>query len=901
MSNHLHLHNGQPYDDEHAALVSAFALGQLAGDEKLAIEAQVARDPALQREVSETRRLAGLLAETLRDEAAPAPSAQLREVLEARAEVNDALRVSPPARHGVQWSRWLGAVAASAAIGGSVIAYQVYSTHRNAKEVAGLTAYYDKDDVQYAQTGRNSQWSSSKDRLARSKVTLHNGQQAVVSDDSESMSAAGHSSGFRGNNVGGVEIDVEATVSPLHSKSGTESEFPIEAFSAVIDQSGGGRKGSGQSSLQNRLAGDPTMEYRSTVWPEATQRHKEKGGKTISGPFGNATVATSPSKDLSTADSYKTKGGHPGIPPQGTPPQDPQGRVSKTVTKSEVDSRGFRVALPSGGNGNGKPAAAEVQYSVDGLAIVDGESRVRQYAERDASAKNVEELSKLSGEERAEYFRQHRDLRSSAEQYDEIIENAFLPAKMAPLSTFSIDVDTASYANTRRFLAGGQLPPRDAVRVEELINYFRYDDPQPQGNAPFSANMELAECPWTPGHHLLRVGLQGKAMHNQERPASNLVFLLDVSGSMSDQNKLPLVKQAMNLLIRELNEKDRVTIVTYAGSEGVALESTSGDQKDKIINAVNTLQSNGSTHASAGITLAYQLAQQQFIKEGANRVILCTDGDFNVGVTSDEALVDLITSKAKGGVFLSVLGFGMGNLKDAKMEKLADKGNGNYAYIDTLREARKVLVEQMSGSLVTIAKDVKIQIEFNPAVVAAYRQIGYENRVLAARDFNDDTKDAGEIGAGHCVTALYEVVLVGHEKHAAQPASEEIPLKYQKSETKVDAPAAEPAQELALTDAAKSGELLTLKLRFKQPDGEKSELLEFPLKQDAKKFGAASENLRFASAVAAFGMILRESQYRGGATMSAVEEIAAASLGKDPSGYRTEFLELVRKAEGLGK
>jgi secreted protein with Ig-like and vWFA domain len=322
------------------------------------------------------------------------------------------------------------------------------------------------------------------------------------------------------------------------------------------------------------------------------------------------------------------------------------------------------------------------------------------------------------------------------------------------------------------------------------------------------------------------------------------------------------------------------------------------------LQAIDVLNSGGSTHASAGITLAYQKATEHFIKDGANRVILCTDGDFNVGVTSDDALVELITTKAKSGVFLSVLGFGMGNLKDGKMEKLADKGNGNYAYIDTLREARKVLVEQMSGSLVTIAKDVKIQIEFNPAVVASYRQIGYENRVLAAKDFDDDTKDAGEIGAGHSVTALYEVVLVGHEKApVAAPAAGEVPLKYQAAPAKPIEPQATVTEtdDRQLTEAAKSGELLTLKLRFKAPDGEKSELVEFPLKQAPKKFGAASENLRFASAVAAFGMILRGSQHRGGATCSAVEEIAAASLGKDPSGYRTEFVELVKKARELGK
>jgi secreted protein with Ig-like and vWFA domain len=342
-----------------------------------------------------------------------------------------------------------------------------------------------------------------------------------------------------------------------------------------------------------------------------------------------------------------------------------------------------------------------------------------------------------------------------------------------------------------------------------------------------------------------------------------------------------------------------VTIVTYAGSQGVALETTSGDRQAEILKAIDVLNAGGSTHGSAGIKLAYELARQSFLKEGANRVILCTDGDFNVGVTSDEALVDLITEEAKSGVFLSVLGFGMGNLKDAKMEKLADHGNGMYGYIDTLREARKLLVEQMSGSLVTIAKDVKIQIEFNPAAVVAYRQIGYENRVLAAKDFDDDTKDAGEIGAGHSVTALYEIVLAGHEKNEARP--DELPLKYQTRANDPHANAAVGSEDLKLTEAAASGELLTVKLRFKEPLGDKSELIEFPLKQEPKRFGEASESLRFASAVASFGMLLRGSEYRGGATMSAVSEIAGASLGSDLSGYRAEFADLVRKAQQLGK
>lgn len=570
-----------------------------------------------------------------------------------------------------------------------------------------------------------------------------------------------------------------------------------------------------------------------------------------------------------------------------------QGIATPTTPLSTSSTPRPGIALPAPAEPASLAPTSGDTAAVAGKPAHPGEltQRVKALAEQHKEVEQLEALEKTADHPYREA--------GGSEQYDQIVENAFLAAKDHALSTFSIDVDTASYANTRRFLTGGQLPPPSAVRIEELINYFTYDDPQPEGNGPFSVNMELAECPWTPGHHLLRVGLKGREIAKEQRPNSNLVFLLDVSGSMQTHNKLPLVKQAMQMLVRQLTENDMVTIVVYAGQEGLALDTTSGDQKEKILAAIENLSAGGSTHASAGIQLAYDKAMQNFLKDGTNRVILCTDGDFNVGITDDDSLVKLITDKAKSNVFLSVLGFGMGNLKDAKMEKLADKGNGNYGYIDTAKEAQKVLVEQMSGSLITIAKDVKIQVEFNPAVIASYRQIGYENRVLAARDFDDDTKDAGEIGAGHSVTALYEVVLVGNEKAAGAAKEDGVELKYQRPTGQAEEPKSTSDREL--TEAARSGELCTVKLRFKEPTGDKSELIEFPLKQEPKRFGAASENLRFASAVAAFGMVLRDSPHRGGASMSAVEEIASASMGKDPNGYRAEFLELVKKAQALGK
>jgi Ca-activated chloride channel homolog len=495
----------------------------------------------------------------------------------------------------------------------------------------------------------------------------------------------------------------------------------------------------------------------------------------------------------------------------------------------------------------------------------------------------------------------------SGEQYDSIIENLFLSPLQQPLSTFSIDVDTASYGNMRRFLTSGRLPPRNSVRIEELVNYFRYDYPQPKDKTPFSVNMEVAECPWREGHLLLRVGLKGKEVHRSERPQSNLVFLLDVSGSMSDENKLPLLKTAMKLLVGELGENDRVSIVTYAGEAGLKLPPTRGHEQTKINRVIDSLSAGGSTNGSAGIELAYEQAAAYFVPGGTNRVILCTDGDLNVGVTSDEALVRLIKQKAAGGTFLTVLGFGEGNLKDAKMEKLADNGNGMYAYIDSVREAKKVLVEQLTGSTITIAKDVKIQIEFNPAQIAAYRLLGYENRVLAAQDFNNDKKDAGEIGAGHTVTALYELVPVGAMSEAAPARLGTDPLKYQqpganvlpeKRRTVVDSAA--PGPGLVPANGETSSELLTLKLRYKEPDGDTSKLLEYPLKDRGHSFNSASPDLQFAAAVASFGMILRGSEHRGSSNLAAVAEIASAALGDDKGGYRAEFVDLVRKAQSLG-
>ncbi len=466
--------------------------------------------------------------------------------------------------------------------------------------------------------------------------------------------------------------------------------------------------------------------------------------------------------------------------------------------------------------------------------------------------------------------------------YRYLKDNSFLAAASNPLSTFSIDVDTASYANVRRFLEQGALPPKDAVRIEEMINYFSYDYPLPNDEAPFSVQLDAASCPWAPAHRLVRIGLRGREVPNDQRPASNLVFLLDVSGSMEPAQRLPLVKQALRLLVDQLGENDRVAIVVYSGASGLALPSTSGALKEKILAALENLRTDGSTDGAQGIELAYQTAAAHFIEGGVNRVVLATDGDFNVGTTSEGDLVRLIQEKARGGIFLSVLGVGDDNLNDSMMQQLADQGNGNYAYLDSLAEAKKVLVRQINGTLVTIAKDVKIQVEFNPQRVASYRLIGYEKRLLQKEDFNQDQIDAGEIGAGHTVTALYEVVPAGAGPNPAASVPAVDPLKYQ-----------------AVAGSLGSPELLTVKLRYQEPTGSTSKLLERPFVDGGADFASAASDLKFAAAVAEFGMILRDSEFRGEGSLGAVAEWAREGKGADANGYRAGFLELVRKAQDL--
>ena len=476
-----------------------------------------------------------------------------------------------------------------------------------------------------------------------------------------------------------------------------------------------------------------------------------------------------------------------------------------------------------------------------------------------------------------------RDEAGAGDTYAHIKENTFFDARKDPLSTFALDVDNASYANVRRFLNEGQLPPRDAVRVEEMLNYFRYDYAAPPATSPDPVRIstELAACPWNPGHQLACIGIQARKIETAKLPPANLVFLVDVSGSMSGPDRLPLVQAGLRLLVKQLRPQDHVALVVYAGAAGLVLPPTPGNRPQVILDAIDQLQSGGSTAGGAGLRLAYSTARQRFNKEGNNRVILASDGDFNVGESSDAALEQLIVDQRESGVFLTVLGCGRGNLRDSRMEALADKGNGNYAYLDNLDEAGRVLVAQFGGTLFTVAKDVKLQIEFNPARVASYRLVGYENRLLEAEDFNNDRKDAGELGAGHTVTALYEIVPVGSTKPLIDN------LKYQPTSTQL------------LPHSVTKNEVLTVKLRYKEPQGNSSKLLSQALGGASGSLENATADFRFAAAVAQFGMLLRQSEQRGTATWAATERLADGARGADADGYRAELVRLVRLAEGL--
>jgi Ca-activated chloride channel family protein len=564
-----------------------------------------------------------------------------------------------------------------------------------------------------------------------------------------------------------------------------------------------------------------------------------------------------------------------------------------TTTATSTDYSGaYKITVPSSGGilifsfigfkskeikiGKTNTLNAELEYEVHQLSevVVVGYS----VKSRKSVTGSVSVIDSKTSMPQAIYAERddYQEAEWNTEEYNTIHENIFHDAIKDPLSTFSIDVDAASYSNIRRFINNGSRPPKDAVRIEEMVNYFDYDYDQPEGKDPFAVITEISTAPWNSKHKLVHIGLQGKRIPTENLPASNLVFLIDVSGSMDEQNKLPLLKSSLKMLVEELRPQDHVAIVVYAGAAGLVLEPTAGSDKKKIIEALDRLEAGGSTAGGAGINLAYATALEHFKQGGNNRVILATDGDFNVGESSDESMERLIESKRKDGIFLTVLGYGMGNYKDSKMEILADKGNGNYAYIDNITEARKVLVNEFGGTLFTIAKDVKLQIEFNPSHVKAYRLIGYENRMLKSEDFNNDKKDAGELGSGHTVTALYEIIPVGVESEFFKIDE----LKYQTS--KID-----PA-------AKQSDELMTIKLRYKKPDEDSSKLIVHPLKDTNLMLSKTSDNFRWSAAVAGFGMLLRESEYSKDFTYDDIARLAQGSRGEDKEGYRIEFINMVK-------
>ena len=553
-------------------------------------------------------------------------------------------------------------------------------------------------------------------------------------------------------------------------------------------------------------------------------------------------------------------------------------RADITLTPSAIRTRELDPGYPAASSTNASQDRAEKVAAGSVMEVTKSSPRPANRAMLGAAGSLTRAAS--PGYPRMIIGRRPPRERGNTEAYDHIDENPFRSPRAAPLSTFSVDVDRASYSNVRRFLERGQLPPKDAVRVEELVNYFPYDDAAPSSRGgPFRVSTEVAAAPWNPRHDLVRVALRARDVDMRRAAPSNLVFLIDVSGSMNGAGRLPLVKESLALLMHQLREQDRVAIVVYAGNAGLVLPSTSGDDKQRILAALDGLEAGGSTAGGAGIRLAYDVAQKNFIVGGTNRVILCTDGDFNVGQSSDGELVNLIEQRRKEGSYLTILGFGMGNYKDAKMEKLAGAGNGNYGYIDDLLEARKMLVTEMGGTLVTVAKDVKLQVEFNPDRVQAYRLLGYEDRLLRDEDFSNDAKDAGDVGAGHTVTALYEVVPRGVPLDVTLP--DVAALRYQ----------APPVSERAAND-----ELLHVALRYKAPDGERSQLETYPVRDERRN---ASESMRFASAVAGFGMLLRESPLADDLTWDRVLDLARGAKGRDEEGYRADFIRLAERAAAL--
>ncbi len=873
-------------NDDFKAQLTALALDEVAPDERPAIEKALAESPEARDYADETLRFCTLLAQSIGEPASGAAltesqrSALAQQLLNPEITPQVVVAGPPRRRQRMIWTAGLGAAAAAVVL---------LATNHLWRERAPQIASADDARRAGGQEGerlsrKTEEFPVMDPRAARSMEDPgKNVEGFSFADAKEARSDLSREEKATADSLSGLGTRFGNGANAFFDDGSVREQLESATFGrggGAVPAAAAAAPAEAQSSLagvsRSAAPGETPLEESSETAPEGAGIAARSRG--VARDYVDASQGTRLGEGSPVA---------PGAPPPSPPASGPVPAAEDTTLllaatlRESEDAAGDTPVAGEPGAGSSPEARASLavaQSAYDSLQA--GQSIVS------------EELSKRR--ERADGFdalprRPAVPALSTAEDYAEAPENPFLAVASAPLSTFSIDVDTASYANVRRFLNNGQRPPRAAVRLEEMINYFRYDYPQPAGEAPFSVTVDLAACPWQPAHRLARIGLQGKTVTREERPAANLVFLVDVSGSMDAPNKLPLVKQSLHLLTSRLKGSDHVAIVTYAGESGVALPSTSLEHKETVARAIDALNAGGSTNGASGLQLSYQQARQHLKPGGVNRVVLATDGDFNVGITSRADLESLITTEAKSGVFLSVLGYGMGNLKDATMEMLANKGNGHYAYIDSLSEARKVLVEQLEGTLTTIAKDVKLQIEFNPAHVRHYRLLGYENRLLAREDFNDDTKDAGEIGAGHTVTALYEIVPI--DAPAIQPPVD--PLKYQ------PAPAPLPPAADRPVDPALTRESMTVKLRYKAPEGAESKAIEMPVVDARGGFAEAPADFRFAAGVAMTAMLLKDSAYKGQANWNLVRELARSGKGPDPEGYRGEFLQLVEKAVGV--
>lgn len=894
--------------EENEALLTAYALGELSGKELDRIEAELEKSPKARKEVAEIRHAAELLSgEFGKHEGLAFSECQREKVLAAGAASKAADQTGKVVRADAfsRFSRWMGVSAAAACVMFAGVmgikqfsqmeAENLASTDRQANQQQGLPTGPDSVPAPTSAAASEEAELSEDSEFRRAKLLANEGAKGAA--DPAASTARGAASAPKKEQQAPMDAAPFGDA-PTAGKAAEPSSPPAESLrrsgvfdqevvapeaAAALDDSKFARRKMAKMS-ENKMASTvsetatppsirpvvppipsaPVADMGSgAVREELMSGLKKRGNDGLESNASGAAASDASLRRPAPGNSAPTRQRRRSLEIPGTPP-------GASVTPSKDVSRGAEL----------KPSADAYAGATESSEL---KKKSKQATEFDAAAQTFGRDSKRGLK------------RAGGEQYESLSDQPFIEAFDQPLSTFAIDVDTGSYTNLRRYLTRNkQLPPIDAVRVEEMINYFDYDYSEPEGERPYALGVEVASCPWQPGHRLVKVGLKAKEMHRGERPPSNLVFLVDVSGSMRSEDKLPLFKKSLAALARKVTEDDYITIVTYAGGVGVALEPTDGGQTAKIVDAIDALKSGGSTNGEGGIRKAYELAAKHFLPGGTNRVLMATDGDFNVGISNNDELVKLVQGQANQKdkpIFLTVLGFGTGNLKDARMEQIANKGNGVYFYIDGEREGQRVLVEKLSSSLVTVAKDVKLQVDFNPGKVKRYRLIGYANRRMKAEEFRDDKKDAGEMGAGHTVTALYEIEPVG-----ADDAEREADVPKTKSRYVKEDVGAEVKQQ-ALVE---SDELLTVFTRYKTPEGEKASEFSMSVSDDGSKWQDASKDFRFAASVAGFGMLLRESEFGGDLNYELLEEIAGEGIGEDPSGLRKEFVDLVGKAKALG-